>query len=106
MPVFPRVSYDLPASQPCDRKGGHIAKSAGAFPGFRRDLKPKHRRLDEPGGTLDVDSLSDLARSLCLSQSLNQRLVQQAAAFDAKFGQLGIGASEFADGADTHAALF
>src|SRR6266853_4313947 len=97
---------DLPASQSGNREGDRVAKSAGAFPGFCRDLKPQHRRLHEPGGTLDVDSLADLACGPCVLQSFNQRLVQQAAAFDAKRGQLRVGASKFTDGTDTHAALF
>src|SRR5712664_4264562 len=106
MPVPTRVSYDLLASQPRDRECGHVAKRAGAFPGFSRDLKPQHRRLHEPGSTLDVDTRSDLACNLCVLQSFDQRLVQHAAAFDSKLSQFGIGISKFADGADTHAALF
>src|SRR6266481_1235643 len=65
---------DLPASQSGNREGDRVAKSAGAFPGFCRDLKPQHRRLHEPGGTLDVDSLADLACGPCVLQSSTSAL--------------------------------
>src|SRR5690349_10589285 len=66
----------LLVSHPRDREGGCVAKTLRAHSSLCRDLKPKHYRFHEPSSALDVDGLSNLARSRCVLQSFNQRLVQ------------------------------
>src|ERR1700722_7640145 len=99
-----RTAGRLPVSQACARKGGRVAKSLKRSSCLCRDLESEHRRFHEARGTLDIDIRPYFVCRLRVPQTLDQSPVLRAAALGAQCYEVGVGVSEFADRANTHAA--
>src|SRR5882757_11310777 len=91
-------------SQTCDRKGGCVAQSLKRSSRLCCHLESEHRRFHEARGTLDVNIRPYFVCRLRVPQTLDQSPVLRAAAPGAQCCQVGVGVSEFADRANTHAA--
>src|SRR5712671_5156807 len=91
-------------SQTCDRKGGRVAHRFKISSCLFCDLESEHRCFHEARGTLDIDIRPDFVCRLRVPQPLDQSLVLRATALGSQCYQVGVGVSEFADRADTHAA--
>src|SRR5258707_13250389 len=91
-------------SQTCDRKGGRVAQRLKRSSCLCGDLESEHRCFHEARGTLDIDIRPDLVCRLRVPQLLDQSFVLRATALGSQCYQIGVGVSEFADRADTHAA--
>ena len=94
----------LQISQTCDRKGGRVAQRLKRSSCLCGDLESEHHCFHEARGTLDIDIRPDLVFRLRVPQTLDQSPVLRASAPGAQCYQVGVGVSEFADRADTHAA--
>src|SRR6202790_4394528 len=91
-------------SHTCDRKGGRVAQRLKRSSCLCCNLESEHRCFHEARGTLDIDIRSDFVCRLRVPQPLDQSPLLRAAALGAQCYQVGVGVSEFADGANTHAA--
>src|SRR3984957_18663264 len=100
-----RAAGRLPMSQACDRKGGRVAKSLKRSSCLCRNLESEHDRFHEARGTLDIDIRPYFVCRLRVPQTLDQSPVLRTAAPGAQCCQVEVGVSEFADRANTHAAL-
>src|SRR5882672_8814506 len=91
-------------SQTCDRKGGRVAQSVKRSSCLCCHLESEHRCFHEARSTLDIDIRPDFVCRLRVPQPLDQSPVLRDAALGAECYQVGVGVSEFADRANTHAA--
>src|ERR1700675_3634472 len=91
-------------SQTCDRKGGRVAQPVKRSSCLCCDLASEHRCFHAARGPLDIDIRPDFVCRLRVPQPLDQSPLLRAAALGAQCYQVGVGVSEFADGANNHAA--